>query len=467
MTATIVWMRRDLRLADNAALAAALDSGRSVLPLYIHAPGGEGEGATGAAGRAWLHHSLHALATALLRRGSTLCLAQGPALDVLRRLLGETGAMAVYWNRGSEPAEVERDRQVMQSLREAGVEVRSFAPGSLAEPWEIENRSGGPYRVFTPYWRVLATRLPTQPPLAAPASMPPPPVAPSLPLEALALRPRLGWDDGFWSEWTPGEAGAGERLAQFLDGPLHDYAGSRDRPDLDRTSRLSPHLHFGEISVRQVLHALRSRAPGTGAEAFVRQLGWREFARHLLYHFPQTTSQDLDPRFAQFRWADPAPAVLEAWRRGRTGVPLVDAGMRQLWHEGWMHNRVRMVVASFLCKHLRLHWRHGAAWFRDTLVDADLANNTMGWQWVAGTGADAAPYFRIFNPVTQSKRFDPHGHYLRRWLPELAAVEGDAVHAPWTSAAALARLGEGYPRAPLVDLATGRDAALQAYRASR
>jgi deoxyribodipyrimidine photo-lyase len=260
-------------------------------------------------------------------------------------------------------------------------------------------------------------------------------------------------------------------LEEFLAGPLRDYQEHRDRPDYAGTSRLSPHLHFGEVSVGQVRHALgacRQRAAVVPhADAFERQLGWREFAAHLLFHFPHSASQDLDARFDRFGWAAPEPAVLDAWHHGRTGIPLVDAGMRQLWQEGWMHNRVRMVVASFLTKNLRLHWLHGARWFHGTLVDADLANNTMGWQWVAGTGADAAPYFRVFNPVAQSRRFDPDGRYIRRWLPELGGLAAGAVHAPWTDASAAASLGGRYPATPIVDLAGSRERAIAAYRASR
>lgn len=472
MAHALVWFRRDLRLADNPALRAALAAGHAPVPVYVHAPAEDGEWEAGAASRAWLHGSLQALDASLRAIGSKLVVRSGDrAARELAALARECGASAVFWNRSYEPAGVERDRGIKDRLRELGLQAESFNGSLLAEPWAVRNRSGDPYKVFTPFWRTLSATLQPRRPEAAPAALPGVPDVPSEPIDALGLRPTPAWDTGFWSRWTPGEAGALAALDDFLAGPLRDYQAHRDRPDYVGTSRLSPHLHFGEVSVGQVRHALgacRQRAAMVPhADAFERQLGWREFAAHLLFHFPHTASQNLDVRFDRFAWAPPEPAALEAWQRGRTGVPLVDAGMRQLWGEGWMHNRVRMVVASFLTKNLRMHWLHGARWFHDTLVDADLASNTMGWQWVAGTGADAAPYFRVFNPVTQSRRFDPEGRYIRRWLPELEGVAASAVHAPWTDAAAAASLGASYPATPIVDLGGSRERALAAYRASR
>ena len=291
-----------------------------------------------------------------------------------------------------------------------------------------------------------------------------------VPLEALKLLPSPAWDQGFWLHWRPGEAGAHVALETFLDGALDGYAQQRDRPDRVGTSRLSPHLHFGEIAPWRVVAALEARRSAARAgdiDAAIRELGWREFAHHLLHHFPETPQRNFNPRFDDFDWARLVQPRLQDWQHGRTGVPIVDAGMRELWHTGWMHNRVRMIVASYLTKHLRYHWRHGARWFWDTLVDADLANNTLGWQWVAGTGADAAPYFRVFNPVTQAEKFDPDGRYIARWVPELAALPLPLRYAPWREPATLRRLAPDYPAQPLVDLAAGRDAALAAYRKQR
>ena len=353
------------------------------------------------------------------------------------------------------------------SLRRQGLRAESFNGALLIEPWKLLNKQGGPYKVFTPFWRAGAAMLALPPVREAPASLPKVDNGPhGLSVDALGLTPKPEWDAGFWQRFVPGEAGAREALDAFIDGAAAQYLDERDRPDHAGTSRLSPHLHHGEIAPWRIAHALRDARPGgdTAVEGYVRQLGWREFAYHLLHHFPQTPEQNLNPRFADFAWARVHPGLRDAWRHGRTGVPIVDAGMRELWTTGWMHNRVRMIVGSYLCKHLRYHWREGARWFWDTLVDADLANNTLGWQWIGGTGADAAPYFRIFNPVTQGLRFDPEGDYVRRWVPELAALAGADVHAPWEKPM-LAR-GLGYP-APLLDLRATRETALAAYQALR
>jgi deoxyribodipyrimidine photo-lyase len=473
VSTAIVWFRRDLRLTDNPALDAALATHARVLPVYVHAPDEESPWEPGAASRWWLHHALAALDADLARRGARLHLVRGASLDVLRDLAHATGADAVYWNRLYEPAIVARDKRVKHALREQGLAAHSFNAAMFAEPWEIETGQGGPYRVFTPYWRKLRATLEPRPPLPAPARIDAPPVDGALALDALRLLPRIPWDTGFVENWTPGEAGAQTALDDFCGDALIDYASDRDRPDRPGTSRLSPHLHFGEISPRQIhwqLEDLARESPHRtqllrgAAEPYLRELGWRDFSLHLLFHFPQTPERNLNPAFDAFPWAAQNDEAIRAWQRGRTGVPIVDAGMRELWHTGWMHNRVRMIVASFLTKNLRQHWRHGARWFWDTLVDADLANNTQGWQWTAGTGADASPYFRIFNPVSQGERFDPDGSYVRRWVPELARFPAKIVHEPWKDAMALAR--SGYPE-PMVDLKASREAALAAYQAMK
>jgi deoxyribodipyrimidine photo-lyase len=401
---SIVWFRLDLRRTDNPALAAAALRGGAVIPVFIWAPGEEGAWPPGAASRWWLHHSLQALAKDL----GGLVIRRGPSLDALRQLVKETGATAVFWNRRYEPALIERDTKVKQALLADGLQVESFNSALLFEPSEIKNGSGEPYRVFTPFYRACLANG-----VGGPRSV----VAEfggqtrrsaSLHLDDLGLLPKLNWARGF--DWQPGEAVARKELRRFVVGQESRYAVGRDRPDQPGTSRLSPHLHFGEISPRQVWATVK-------CEPYRRQLIWREFAHHLLYHFPHTAGKALRPAFENFPWRND-PNGLKAWQRGRTGFPLVDAGMRELWTTGWMHNRVRMVVASFLVKDLLLPWQAGARWFWDTLVDADLANNTLGWQWVAGCGADAAPFFRIFNPATQAEKFDPQNTYIRRWVKE-------------------------------------------------
>lgn len=465
----LVWFRNDLRLDDNPALRMALEEGYTPLPVYIHSPEEEGGWAPGAASDAWRHRSLQALDADLRSRGSMLHLRGGPTAAALRDLLHESGARAVFWNRKYEPATQPRDAALKKKLREQGLRVESANGSLLFEPWDLATGQGTPYRVFTPFWRAARARWRLPSCWRAPARLPACDVAAPVPLSSLGLAPKPDWDRGFWDAWRPGEAGARETLEIFIDGALRGYREDRDRPDRVGTSRLSPHLHFGEIAPWRVAAALeqaRNAANAAEVEAFLRELGWREFAWHLLHHFPHTTDRNLNPRFDGFAWAKPGAGVLDAWQRGRTGVPIVDAGLRELWATGYMHNRVRMIVASFLTKHLRVHWSHGARWFWDTLIDADLANNTLGWQWTAGTGADAAPYFRVFNPVTQARRFDPQGEYIARWVPELRGLPATARFAPWESPALAAQLAPGYPASPMVDLAAGREAALAAYRNS-
>lgn len=463
MESVIVWFRQDLRLADHPALSAAVATGMPVIPLFIW--DADGEWAPGAAQRYWLHQSLCALQGSLAAAGSRLIVRRGDSAAVLHELARSTGARAVYWNRRYEPAGIACDTRIKATL-DAVCEVRSFNGRLLFEPFTVATAGGTPYRVFTPFWRTCL-KLPEPPePLPAPARITAPAGwPPSLALDALGLQPRIDWAAGIRQRWHFGEQAALARLDDFIDGGLRDYPARRDFPGVDGVSGLSPYLHCGEISPRQVWHAVRAgaatlhdSATESAAQAWLRQLVWREFAYHLLYHFPTTATTPLRDEFARMEWLDDVAGVA-AWQRGRTGFPLVDAGMRELWATGFMHNRVRMVVASLLCKHLGQHWLTGARWFWDTLVDADLANNTLGWQWIAGCGADAAPYYRIFNPSSQSRRFDPRGDYIRRWVPELAHLEGNAIHEPQA-------LAPGYP-APIVDLAAAREAALARYARMR
>lgn len=480
MSTALIWFRRDLRLADNPALCAALEQAERVVPVYIHARDEEGDWAPGEASRWWLHHSLKQLGHDLAALGAPLVMRCGPSLDTLQELLRETGASQVYWNRLYEPDTVRRDTHIKQALQAQGVQVRSFNAALLLEPWVVQNRSGEPYRVFTPYWKACQAQG------ALDVSLQPRPGPGVLtaegsrsdPLESLGLLPLIPWDAGLAKAWTPGEEGAHTALEAFLDRALADYGEARNLPDRLGTSHLSPHLHFGEISPRQVVHACqRAVAEGrhSGADAsvkgFLGEIGWREFGHHLLFHFPHTPLQPLEARFEDFPWPPRDDDALRAWQRGRTGLPIVDAGMRELWTTGWMHNRVRMITASLLTKNLLIHWREGARWFWDTLVDADLASNTLGWQWTAGCGADAAPYFRVFNPVLQGERFDPGGGYVRHWVPELKALPDKYLHKPWQAPESVlrgagVRLGRDYPQ-PIVDLAASRRQALAAWETLR
>jgi deoxyribodipyrimidine photo-lyase len=469
----IVWFRQDLRLVDNPALAAAVQSGRAVLPLFILDETTPGMRPLGGAARWWLGRSLGALDSAIAKRGGRLVLRRGAAQSTLEAIIAETGADAVFWNRSYEPYVIARDKAIKATLAERDIEVESRNAALLAEPWTMRTKTGQPYKLFTPFWRALSGE--TQPPRPDPAPAPLRFVNGGLASDALAdwkLAPgNPDWAAGFAEHWEPGEAGAERQLDAFLAGGLAGYANERNRPDLVGTARLSPHLHWGEIGPRQVWHAVQAagsaRGAEPGADAFLRELGWREFSHHLLYHWPEIATRPWRAGFGRFPWRRDA-AGLRAWQRGQTGYPIVDAGMRELWQTGWMHNRVRMITASFLTKDLLLDWRAGEAWFWDTLVDADLAQNTANWQWIAGSGADAAPYFRVFNPVLQGERFDPKGAYVRRWLPELARLPTEHLHRPWEApAAALAaagvRLGCDYP-APILDHGAARERALAAFR---
>jgi deoxyribodipyrimidine photo-lyase len=475
---TIVWFRNDFRLEDNRALSQAVLRGAPVIPVYIYAPNEEGDWPLGAASRWWLHHSLAALDDDLRRRKSRLVIRRGPALEALRSLITETGAVAAFWNRRYEPAISIRDRRIQQGLESAGVLVQTFNSSLLFEPDELRTGRGSPFQVFTPFWKTCLSKPSTEPVVDAPRQFVSPLSWPaSLPLDSLGLCSRIDWASGIRATWLPGEAGAAQALVSFCLNHLLSYEATRDKPASVGTSRLSPFLNFGEIGPRQVwqrVNAVRARTEDKSiwhsADAHLRQLGWREFAHHLLYHFPHTPLEPLRPRFKHFPWSSDAGA-LKAWQQGLTGYPIVDAGMRELWTTGWMHNRVRMIAASFLVKHLLIPWQEGARWFWDTLVDADLANNTLGWQWVAGCGADAAPYFRIFNPTLQSTRFDSEGKYIKRWVPELANLPSRWVHdpsgaPPLTLSAAGVKLGENYP-APIVAHSFARQRALAAYEIVR
>jgi deoxyribodipyrimidine photo-lyase len=478
---TILWFRQDLRLADNPALAAAVAYGAPVIPVYIFEH--QDAWATGAASRWWLHRSLEALGSALKDLGSHLILRSGRAEDEIMSLVRETGANAVVWNRCYEPAAIARDRHIKSMLQDAKIDANSFNAALLHEPWTVRTQQAEPYKVFTPFWRTIRALPIEQQQAGAPNSLKSPANWPqSDALADWALLPaNPDWSGGLAAAWQPGETGAKTRLNAFIDGALADYRTGRDRPDRGGTSRLSPHLHFGEIGPRQIWQAIASHAedPSIGseniskaidsaAESYLRELGWREFTHHLLFHWPDLPDANWKHDFDSFPWRDDALG-LAAWRRGLTGYPIVDAGMRELWQTGWMHNRVRMIAASFLVKDLLIDWRCGEKWFWDTLVDADLAQNAASWQWVAGSGADAAPYFRIFNPVLQGRKFDPDGAYVRRFVPELAKLPTAHIHEPWQApAAALAAanvtLGKTYPR-PIVDHKSARNRALDAYRA--
>ncbi len=465
---TIMWFRQDLRLRDNPALTTASQNG-NVLAIYIYDEHHPGQHEMGAASKWWLHHSLQKLNQSL---NNKLHITKGDPSAILEQLVEQTGAQKVVWNRCYEPWQIARDKDIKSKLKACQIEVQSFNGALLWEPWEIMNQSGSPYKVFTPYYRKGCLRAQSpRPVLSAP---------PALNLcyqqnsdeevESLDLMPDIIWYTGFEARWQPGEEGAANNLSRFLNNTVEDYKLARDVPSMKGTSFLSPHLHFGEISAHQAWHATLNQFNGSmdnpGVDSFLSELGWREFSHYLLYHFPTLPVQNFNKKFDNFKWRGENDD-LTAWQRGQTGVPMVDAGMRELWQTGYMHNRVRMIVGSYLVKNLGTHWHQGEAWFWDCLLDADLAANSASWQWIAGCGADASPYFRIFNPVTQGEKFDPDGDYIRQYCPELAKLPNRYIHKPWeadqsTLNQAKVILGKTYPH-PVVDLKVSRQAALDAY----
>ena len=471
---SLVWFRLDLRLADNPALDAAVKHKGPVVPVFVWAPDEEAPWEPGGASCWWMHQSLLALQSKLESVGSRLIIRRGETLAALRQVARETGANAIFWNRRYEPAVMARDQIIKQSLRDDGFKVESFNGALLHEPWTIENQSGKPFQVFTPFWKkCLSLPDPTES-IRAPKKLPTPAKWPkSLALDELGLEPKINWAKDFSEVWQPGEDGARANLDRFLASAFTQYTVQRNHPGVAGTSRLSPHLHFGEITPRQIWNGVKKIASKNGMTTaswreaqFLTEIGWREFAHHLLFHFPKTPTEPLRSNFANFPWREDAK-MLTAWQRGQTGYPIVDAGMRELWTTGWMHNRVRMIVASFLVKDLLTSWTEGARWFWDTLVDADLAQNTLGWQWTAGCGTEAAPYFRVFNPVSQGKKFDPKGDYVRRWCPELAKLPDEWIHQPWLAphdvlVRAGLELDRNYPR-PIIAHNIAREVALEAF----
>ena len=469
----IYWFRQDLRLNDLPGLNAAVATGRPVLACYILDDTSPSDWQLGGASRWWLHHSLVALAAAIAKSGGQLYLARGRPETILTELAASTGADLVCCSRHYEPWARLLEEQLHDALLSKAVQLKRYSGSLLWEPEAIENKAGAPFKVFTPFWRkcrvlpVAETSI-FNAGFASWSSYTPA----SLRIEALELLPvKPDWSEGWEQLWQPGESGAVLKLGTFMRSAISEYGKGRDYPARGATSGLSPHLHFGEIAPHRVVYTVREATMANPeidheAEKFLSEVGWREFSHHLLFHFPTMTTQAFKSEFAAFPWVGGADA-LSAWQQGRTGYPIVDAGMRELWQTGYMHNRVRMVAASFLCKHLLVDWRSGQRWFWDTLVDADLANNTCGWQWVAGSGADASPYFRIFNPTTQAQKFDGDGSYIRRWLPELAALPDKFLHEPSIAPAEVLEaggviLGQTYPH-PIVDHRDARGAALAAY----
>lgn len=461
----IVWFRQDLRIGDNPALRAAAASGLPVLPVFVLDDDDAGDWAVGGASRWWLQRSLTQLDRKL--GGRLRCFA-GRADRLIPALASEVGAVAVHVNACVEPWRVQCDTRIARRLAARGIGWHVHDGSSLFDPAAVRKADGTAYRVFSSFWRkgCLAAGTPPREPLPAPRGLRLLAADSGSRVDALDLMPDRDWTRRIEASWSVGEAAASDRLERFLATGLPGYRDGRNRPDLAHVSRLSPHLHFGEISPQQVWHAVvpfaGDSAIAADAECFLSELGWREFSRYLLWHCPEMPERNLQPKFDRFPWQSDA-GTLERWQRAKTGFPIIDAGMRELWQTGYMHNRVRMLVGSLLVKNLGQHWLHGARWFWDTLVDADLANNSASWQWVAGSGVDAAPYFRIFNPVTQARRFDPAGRYVRQFLPELAAVGNQHVHEPWRAPQPV-RAAIDYPE-PIVDLGASRTSALAAFRA--
>lgn len=474
-TPSIIWFRLDLRLHDNAALIEAIHHGGPVIPVFIWSPEEEPQSKAGAAAQWWLHHSLQSLDENLQKKQSRLIVRRGPLLETLQQLLKETGAHQIFWNRRYEPDLIERDKKMKSVLVESGKIVKTFNSALLFEPWQIQTQQGTPFRVFTPFWKNCLSQAPTEVPLPPPEKIPSPPEWPNtITLDELQLLPKIQWDTGLKKAWVPGEGSALKALEDFLKENIRHYDHQRDIPSIEGTSQFSPHLHFGEISPRTIFHQVRTlmvhhsdASFQKSANRFLAEIGWREFGYHLLYHFPQTPTEPLQLKFKNFPWENDKK-LLTAWQKGLTGYPIVDAGMRQLWTTGWMHNRVRMIVASFLVKDLFINWNEGAQWFWDTLVDADLASNTLGWQWTAGCGADAAPFFRVFNPSLQGQKFDEKGGYVRQWVPELKNMPDKYIHSPWEASVELQKsvqclLGRDYPH-PIVDHSVQRDKALLTFK---
>jgi len=472
----LLWFRQDLRLSDHRALAAAVATERPIVPVYILDDETPGAWKMGGASRWWLHNSLEAFSQDLESLGSRLILGCGSSRDLLIALMEETGAESVYVSRSYEPWARAMEADIAGELESRGATLHRFQGALLFEPEVPRTKAGDPFRVFTPFYKACLELGPPKAPLPRPLSnlSSPEDWPKSEALEDWGLLPtQPDWAGGIREAWEPGEAGAEVRLQRFMDEAMAGYSDKRNRPDIEGTSCLSPHLHFGEISPHRCWQAIEDRLAedGKGAKggrSFLRELVWREFSHHLLFHWPDLPEKAFRPEFENFPW-DEDELALKAWQRGLTGYPIVDAGMRELWQTGWMHNRVRMIVASFLIKDLMIPWQVGERWFWDTLVDADLANNAASWQWVAGSGADAAPYFRVFNPTLQGKKFDPRGAYVRRYVPEIAGLSDDHLHAPWETpkealAAAGIELGKDYPE-PMVDHGKARQRALQAYQA--
>jgi deoxyribodipyrimidine photo-lyase len=447
-----------------------MSSGNRIIPLYIHSPAEHGDWTPGAASNWWLHYSLAALQAALSKRGSRLIFQRGNSSQILQHMIQQHQCAALYCNNLYEPALLKRDNKLFGELGRQGVDIHRFDGSILFAPGTVMNKIGNPYRVFTPFYRYCTQEGLPEHTLPQPRKLPAVPTSvQSDSLASLELLPAVAWDEGIQHTWQPGESRAQRRLKQAVENIMLDYPVNRDRPAVKGTSRLSASLHFGELSPRQVIQQIQqymacNRTSGIvkGGEALQRQIVWREFANHLLYHFPHTTNKAMDVRFRHFPWNRRGGSNLHAWQHGLTGVPIIDAGMRELWHTGWMHNRVRMVVASMLIKNMGIHWLQGARWFWDTLVDADLACNTLNWQWVAGCGADAAPYFRVFNPYRQSEKFDPQALYIKRWVTELKNLPAKTCHRPMLQEPDLLT-GSNYPL-PIVDIDKSRQRSLAVYR---
>ena len=475
----IYWLRREFRFRDNPALYHALANNDRVAVVYIYCPEEEQPWAPGAASRWWLHHSLQNFGQQLEDRGGMLILRQGPSLQTLKQICAELDSQTVYWNRLYEPAIVARDKFVKKTLTDDGIQVKTFNAALLKEPWNATKKDGEAYKVYTPFSKQYFASDDLSTPLEPPEDFARTcTTLSSLQLKQLGITPSGHWTEKLSQYWLPGETAALNQLQSFLQHNVLDYPVERDIPSIDGVSKLSPYLHFGEISPRQIWHEVLfsaahfadngHHAAHTLCVTYLKQLVWRDFAHHMLFHFPHTTERPFRQQFEHFQW-DQNISLLNAWQRGDTGIPLVDAGMRELWQTGWMHNRVRMIVASLLTKNGLVNWLEGARWFWDTLVDASLANNTMGWQWTAGCGVDAAPYFRIFSPVRQGQRFDPEGEYVKQWLPELSDVPRKFIHEPWNTPDSVRvqcnfKPGKNYPL-PVVDLSAGRGESLARFKA--